>query len=133
MYAEKSTRKKMPSKSNPSATQSGARKLSKWLFEDVRPTMRGPYKKNYAWCPLYGSKTDRVHRGMCMPAPHDHEAWKAAKDAKQNSWKEQKEGRAPTKRKAPVGPTAKTNAKKGKLEACKHLQVSPLHTNDDLR
>ena len=52
---------------------------------------------------------------MYMPEPHDHEAWKAAKDAKQNSWKEKKEGRAPTKCKAPVEPTVKTGAKKGNL------------------
>ena len=52
---------------------------------------------------------------MYMSAPHDHEAWKAAKDAKQNSWKEQKEGRSPTKRKAPVETTAKTSAKKENL------------------
>ena len=52
---------------------------------------------------------------MYMPAPHDHEAWQVAKDAKQNSLKEQKEGRARTKRKAPVEPTAKTSAKNGNL------------------
>ena len=52
---------------------------------------------------------------MYMPAPHNHEAWKAAKDAKQNSWKEQKEGRAPTKHKAPVEQSAKNSAKKGNL------------------
>ena len=115
MDSEKSTRKKNPSKSNPAATQSGAGKLSKWLFEDVGPTMRGPDKKNYAWCHLRGRKTDGVHSGMYTPAPHDHEAWKAAKDAKQNPWKEQKEGRSPTKRKAPVEATAKTSAKKGNL------------------
>ena len=50
-----------------------------------------------------------------MPAPHYHEAWKTAKDAKKNSRKEQKEGRAPTKREAPVEPTSKTSAKKGSL------------------
>ena len=42
MDSKKSTRKKEPSKSNPAATQSGARKLSKWLFEYAGPTMRGP-------------------------------------------------------------------------------------------
>ena len=115
MDSKKSTHKKKPSKSNPAATQSGAGKLSKWLFEDVGPTMRGPDKKNYAWCHIHGRKTDGVHSGMYMPVPHDHEAWKAAKDAKQNSWKEQKEGRDPTKRKAPVEPTTKTIAKKGNL------------------
>ena len=52
---------------------------------------------------------------MYMSAPHDHKAWKAAKNAKQNSWKEHKEGRAPTKRKALVEPTSKTSAKKGNL------------------
>ena len=52
---------------------------------------------------------------MYMPTPHDHEAWQIAKYAKQNSWKEKKEGRAPTKRKAPIEPTAKTSAKKGNL------------------
>ena len=77
--------------------------------------MCGPDKKNYAWCHLHGRKTDGVHSGMYMRAPHNHEAWKAAKDAKQNSWKEQKEGRAPTERKAPVEPTAKTSAKKRNL------------------
>ena len=49
MDAEKSKSKKKPRKSNPAATQSGAGKLSKWLFEDVGLTMRGPDKKNYAW------------------------------------------------------------------------------------
>ena len=39
MDAEKSMRKKKPSKSNPTAIQSGAGKLGKWLFEDVGPTM----------------------------------------------------------------------------------------------
>ena len=72
MDAKKSTRKKKPSKSNPAATQSGAGKLGKWLFEDVGPTMSGPDKKNYAWCHLHGRKMDGVHSGMYMPAPHDH-------------------------------------------------------------
>ena len=49
---------------------------------------------------------------MYIPVPHDHEAWQASKDAKLNSWKEQKEGRAPTKLKAPVEPTANTSTKK---------------------
>ena len=73
MDAKKSTRKKKPRNSNPAANQSGDGKLGKWLFEDVRPTLRGPDKKNYAWCPLNGRKTDGVHSGMYMPAPHDHE------------------------------------------------------------
>ena len=90
MDAEKSTRKKNPSKPNPASNQSGAGKLGKWLFKDFGPTMRGPNKKNYAWCPLRGCKTDEVHSGMYMPAPHDHESWQAGKDAKLNSWKEQK-------------------------------------------
>ena len=115
MDSEKSTLKKKPSKSNPAATQSGARKIGKWLFEDVVPTMRGPDKKNYAWCPLHGRKTDGVHSGMYMPAPHNHKAWQAVKDAKLNSWKKQKEGRAPNKRKAPDEPTAKPSSKKGNL------------------
>ena len=46
MDSEKSTCNKNPSKSNPAATQSGAEKLSKWISEDVGPTMRGPDKKN---------------------------------------------------------------------------------------
>ena len=50
-----------------------------------------------------------------MPAPHDHKEWQAGKDSKLNYWKEQKEGRPPTKRKAPVEPTAKPSAKKGNL------------------
>ena len=115
MDYEKSTRKKKPSNSNPAATQSGAGKLGKWLFEDVGPTIRGPDKKNYAWCPLHGRKTDGVHSGMYMPAPHNHKAWQAVKDAKLNSWKKQKEGRAPNKRKAAVEPTAKPSFKKGDL------------------
>ena len=49
MDAEKSMRKKKPSKPKPTANQSGAGKLGKWLFEDVRPTLRGPDKKYYAW------------------------------------------------------------------------------------
>ena len=73
MDFNKSTRKKNPSKPNPVANQIGARKLGKWLFKDVRPTLRSPDKKNYAWCPLHGRKTDGVHRGMYMPEPHDHE------------------------------------------------------------
>ena len=73
MDFNKSTRKKNPSKPNPVANQIGDRKLGKWLFKDVRPTLRGPDKKNYAWCPLHGRKTDGVHRGMYMPEPHDHE------------------------------------------------------------
>ena len=52
---------------------------------------------------------------MYITAPHDHEAWQAGKDEKLNSWKEQKEGRAPIKLKAPVEPTAKPSAKKGNL------------------
>ena len=88
MDAKKSTRKKKPSKSNPAATQIGAMKLGKWLFEDVGPSMRGPDMKNYASCPLHRRKTDGVHSSMYMPAPHDHEAWQAGKDAKLNSWKE---------------------------------------------
>ena len=71
--AEKSTRNKKPRIINPAANQSGARKLGKWLFEDVRPTLRGPDKKNYAWCPLHGRKADGVHSSMYMQAPHDHE------------------------------------------------------------
>ena len=108
-------RKKKPSKPNPAANQSGVRKLGKWLFEDVGPTMRGPDKKNYAWCPLHGCKTDRVHSSMYMPETHDHEEWQAGKDAKINYWKEQKEGRAPNKCKATVEPTAKPSAKKGNV------------------
>ena len=84
--------------------------------------MRGPNNNNYAWSPLHGRKTDGVHSGMYMPAPHDHEAWKAGKDAKLNSWKEQKEGRAPTKRKAPVEPTAKPSTKKGNLRLSKSFK-----------
>ena len=83
-------RKKKPSKPKPAVNQSGARKLGKWLFEDVRPTMRGPTKKNYLRCPLHGRKIDGVHSSMYMPAPHDHKEWQASKDAKLNSWKEQK-------------------------------------------
>ena len=52
---------------------------------------------------------------MYMPAPHDHEEWQASKDAKLNSWKEQKEGRAPKTFFAPVEPTTKPSAKKGNL------------------
>ena len=52
---------------------------------------------------------------MYMPATHDQEDWQASKDAKLNYWREQKEGRAPTKRKAPVEPTVKPSAKKGNL------------------
>ena len=77
--------------------------------------MRGPDKKNYAWCILHGCKTNGVNSGVYMPAPHDHESWQAGKDAKLNSWKEQKEWRAPTKRKAPVEPTAKPSSKKENL------------------
>ena len=44
--AEKSKRKNNPINSNPAATQSGAGKLGKWIFEDVGTTMRGPDKKN---------------------------------------------------------------------------------------
>ena len=124
MDAEKSTRKKNPRKSNPASTQSGAGKLSKWLFEDVGPTMRGPDKKNYAWCHLHGRKMDRVHSGMCMPETHNQEAWKSAKDAKTNSWKEQKEGRAPTKRKAPVEPNAKTSTKKRNLRLSNSFKLA---------
>ena len=138
MEAEKSNRKKKPSKSNPAATQSGTGKLGKWLFEDVGPTMRGPDKKNYEWRHLHGRKTDRVHIFIYIPAPHDHESWKAAKDAKQNSRKEQKEGRAPTKRKAPVELTAKTSAKKGNLRLlnsfksalCTQMTISDKEAND---
>ena len=92
MDAEKSTRKKNPIKSNPAATQSGAGKLSKWLFEDFVPTMCGPDKKNYAWCHFHGRKTNGVHSGMYMPAPHKHEAWKAAKDTKKNPGKKKRRG-----------------------------------------
>ena len=42
MDTEKSTRKKKPRNSNPDATQSRARKLGKWLFEDVGPHIVGP-------------------------------------------------------------------------------------------
>ena len=72
MDAEKSTRKKKPSNPKPAANKSGAGKLGKWLFEDVGPTLSGPDKNNYAWCPLHGHNTDRVHSGMYMPSPHDH-------------------------------------------------------------
>ena len=133
MDAENSTRKKKPSKSNPAATQSGAGKLSKWLFENVGPTMHGPDKNNYAGCHIHGRKTDGVHSGMYMPAPHNHEAWKAAKDAKQNYWKEKKEGRAPTKCKAPVEPTAKNSSKKGNLSlsnSFKSALCTPTMTSD---
>ena len=58
MDADKSTCRKKPSKPKPAANQSGAGKLGKWLFEDVGPTLRGPNKKNYAWYPLNGCKTD---------------------------------------------------------------------------
>ena len=123
MDSKNSTRKKKPSNSNQAATQSRARKLSKWIFEDVGPTMRGPDKKNYAWCHIHERKTDGLPSGMYMPAPHNHEAWKASKDAKQNSWKEQKEGRAPTKCKAPVEPTDKTSAKKGNLRISNRFKL----------
>ena len=56
---------------------------------------------------------------MYMPGPHDHKAWQAGKHSKQNSWKEQKEGRSPTKHKAPVEPTAKPISKKGNLRLSK--------------
>ena len=72
MDAEKSTRRKNPSKPKPAANHSGAGKLGKWLFEDVGPTLRGLDKKNYAWCPIHKHKTYRVHSGMYMPAPHDN-------------------------------------------------------------
>ena len=52
---------------------------------------------------------------MYMSEPHDHKAWQSGRDAKLNSWKQQEEGRSPTKRKAPVEPTAKPSAKKGNL------------------
>ena len=52
---------------------------------------------------------------MYMPAPHEHKEWKAGKDAKLNSWREQKEGRVPIKRKALVEPNVKPSAKKGNL------------------
>ena len=52
---------------------------------------------------------------MYITAPHDHEEWKAGKDAKINSWKEQKEGRPPTKHKALVEVSAKPSPKKGNL------------------
>ena len=82
MYADNSTRRKKPSKTKPAANKSGAGKLGKWPFADVRPTLRGPNKKNYAWCPLHGRKTDGVNSGMYMTAPLDHEEWQASKDAK---------------------------------------------------
>ena len=59
-----------------------------------------------------------------MPAPHDHEEWQASKYAELNSWREKKEGRAPTKRKAPVEPTAKPSAKKGNLRLSKSFKSS---------
>ena len=110
MDAEKSMRKKNPRNPKPAANQSGDGKMGNWLFEDVGSTLCGPHKKNYEWCPLHGRKTDRVHIGMYMPAPNDHEEWKASKDAKLNSWKEEKEGRSPTKLKAPIEPTSKPSS-----------------------
>ena len=95
MDAEKSTRRKKPSNPKPAANQSGSGNLGKWLFEDVGPKLRGPNRKNYAWCPLHGREIDRVHSGMYMPLPHDHKEWQSSKDSKLNSRKEQKEGRAP--------------------------------------
>ena len=89
MDAEKSRIKKNPIKSNPAATQNRAGKLGKWLFEDVGPTMHVPDKKNYAWYPLHGRKTDGVQSGMYIPEPHNHAAWQAGKDAKKKSWKYQ--------------------------------------------
>ena len=86
--------------------------------------MCGPDKENYTWCHLHGRKTDGLHSGMYMPAPHNHEAWQAGKDTKQNSWKEKKEGRAPTKRKAPVEPTDKPSAKKGNLRLSNRFKSS---------
>ena len=59
---------------------------------------------------------------MYMPAPHKHKAWQAGKDAKLNSWKEQKEGRASTKRKAPIEPTAKPSSKKVNLRLSKSFK-----------
>ena len=67
---------------------------------------------------------DGVHSGMYMPEPRDHEAWKSAKEAKQNSWKEQKKGRDRTKCKAPVEPTAKISAKKGNSRLTKSFKSS---------
>ena len=52
---------------------------------------------------------------MYMLAPHNHEKWQASKYAKINSWREQKEGRVPIKRKALVEPTVKPSAKKVNL------------------
>ena len=124
MDAKKSTQGKKPSKPKPAANQSGARKLGKWLYKDVGPTMRSPDKKNYAWCPLHGHKTDGVHSGMYMPVPYDHKEWQASTDANLSYWKEQKEGRAPTKRKAPVEPTMKPSAKKGNLRLSNSFKSS---------
>ena len=59
---------------------------------------------------------------MYMPAPRDHKECQAGKDAKLNSCKEQKKGRAPTKYKTPVELTEKPSAKKVNLRLSKSFK-----------
>ena len=59
---------------------------------------------------------------MYMPALYNHEAWQLGKDAKLNPRKEKKEGRAPTKHKVPIEPTAKPSAKKVNLRLSKSFK-----------
>ena len=56
--------------------------LAKWLFKNVGASLSAPDGKNYERCKHHGRKTDGVPSGMYMPAPHDHDEWQVAHDAK---------------------------------------------------
>ena len=67
--------KKAARKTRPHKPESGSARpnLGKWLFNNIGPTLRGPDKKDYAWCAHHGRVTNGVHSGMYMPAPHIHD------------------------------------------------------------
>ena len=63
-----------------SSTQQKKKGAPSWQITKKGPTIQHPEKDiKMEWCPHHTSKCGEVN-GMYMPAPHDHEAWRAAKD-----------------------------------------------------
>ena len=75
---------------NPATEPGNSTDTPAWKFKNFRNTTTCPYTGDkYEWCKLHEMKNEkRVHKGMYMPHPHNHEEWAACR-AKYNSfWKE---------------------------------------------
>ena len=90
----------------------------------------------YDWCPHHGPNNrgkDAKKSGMYMPAPHNHDEWAKAREAKNAARKNNQSGQS-GKRKTPAESTSSNPAKKssGKLALAKsfksalvsHVQLS---------